>query len=355
MRKKILIVDDEAINREILKQIFEQDYDIIMAKEGKEAIEFINRYQNDLAIVLLDLIMPVINGYQVLHILNANGMIKKIPVIMITANTDTKIALSCYSLGAADIINKPFVAQIVRQRILNTIEMYEDRDSLKKLLEQSNEKLTERERQLEQFYDRLMDAISNIVEFRDTDSGMHVKRVKGLTQLLACTYQKLYPEENITDEQVHAIVRTSALHDIGKIAIPDSILLKPGKLNPDEWEIMKSHTTRGCDILAMLENVQDSDQYKTAYDIIRHHHERYDGTGYPDGLKGDNIPLAAQLVAIVDVYDALVSDRIYKKAYTKEKAYSMITNGECGVFSDKILACFEHARKVIELFSDTHQ
>lgn len=354
MRKKILIVDDEAVNRELLKQIFEKDYDIIMEEDGRGAIEAVNKYQDELAIVLLDLMMPKVNGYQVLQVLHASNTTDNLPVILITANTDMKITLSCYSLGVADIINKPFVTQVVRQRILNTIQMYQDKARLKKLLEKSEEKLSEREHQLQQFYDNLMDAISNLVEFRDTDSGMHIKRVKGLTQIIGRTYQNLYPDDGLTDEELANIVRTSALHDIGKIAVPDAILLKPGRLTDDEWDIMRSHTTRGCDILTTLENVQDSEQYKTAYEIIRHHHERYDGKGYPDELRGDEIPLSAQLVAMADVYDALTSERIYKKAYSKEKAYQMIMKGECGVFSDKMLKCLEQARKVVELFSDTH-
>lgn len=349
------MVDDEAINRELLRQIFESEYDIVMAEEGKEAISLVGQYQNELAVVLLDLMMPKLNGYQVLQVLNYSNIIKKIPVILITSNTNTEIALSCYSLGVADVINKPFVAQIVRQRVLNIIGMYQDRETLKNLLDQSNHTVQEQQEQLHKFYDNLMESISNLVEFRNLESGMHIKRVKGLTQILIKVYQQMYPEEGLTEEQMSIIVRTSALHDIGKLAIPDSILLKPGKLTENEWEVMKSHTTRGCEILTMLENVQDSDQYRTAYDIIRHHHERYDGRGYPDGLKGDEIPLAAQIVSIVDVYDALVSERIYKRAYDKEKAFQMILAGECGAFSDKILDCLKNTKKVIELYSDTHQ
>lgn len=355
MRGKILIVDDEELNRELLKQIFENEYEVITAKDGKEAILAINRHMNELTIVLLDLIMPVVNGYQVLQVLSANKILDKIPVILITANTDLQVALTCYSLGAVDIINKPFTAQIIRRRIINTIEMYQNKEKLERLLQNSNQKLTEKERQLEDFYDNLIDAISNIVEFRDLESGMHVKRVKGLTRILAQSYMQLYPEDGLTTEHMHTIVRASALHDIGKISIPDNILLKPGRLTDDEREIMKSHTTKGCEILTLLENVQDSDQFKASYEICRHHHERYDGGGYPDGLVGDDIPLSAQLVAIVDVYDALVSERVYKKAYSKEEAYDMIVQGECGVFSPKVLHCFEYARKVIELFSDTNQ
>ena len=187
------------------------------------------------------------------------------------------------------------------------------------------------------------------------ESGMHIKRVKGLTQIMAQAYAKLYPEEGLTEEDIYMIVKASALHDIGKIAVPDNILLKPGRLTDEEFKIMQSHTTKGCEILSKLEEVQESGQYQVSYDICRHHHERYDGRGYPDGLVGDDIPLSAQLVSVVDVYDALVSERVYKKAFSKDEAYDMIMNGKCGTFSPKMLKCFEKARKVIELFSDTHQ
>ncbi|MDE6759990.1 MAG: response regulator [Lachnospiraceae bacterium] len=355
MRNKILIVDDEELNRELLKQIFEEDYEIIMAENGKEAILAVDQHIKELAVVLLDLVMPVVDGYHVLQVLNTKGVLKKVPVILITANTDVQAALDCYSLGAVDIINKPFTAQIIHRRILNTIEMYQNKEKLEKLLRSSNRKLSEKEQQLEAFNDYLIEAVSDIVEFRDLESGMHIKRVKGLTQIMAQAYAKLYPEEGLTEEDIYMIVKASALHDIGKIAVPDNILLKPGRLTDEEFKIMQSHTTKGCEILSKLEEVQDSGQYQVSYDICRHHHERYDGRGYPDGLVGDDIPLSAQLVSVVDVYDALVSERVYKKAFSKDEAYDMIMNGKCGIFSPKMLKCFEEARKVIELFSDTHQ
>ncbi len=355
MSEKILIVDDEAINRELLCQIFSDQYEVIQAEEGKEAIRAIQQHQKDLVVILLDLIMPKVNGYQVLQVLNASNLIKNIPVILITANTDMKIALACYSLGAADIINKPFVAQIVKHRITNTIEQYKDKKKLKELLMQSNQKLSKQEQQLTHFYDNLIDTVSNLLEFRNVNTSKHVSRVRSMTGIMAQTYRKLYPEDGLSKQQMETIVRTSTLHDIGKISIPDSILMKPGRLTDREWEVMKSHTTRGCEILSTLENFRESDQYTTAYDIVRHHHERYDGRGYPDSLKGDDIPLSAQLVSVVDVYDALVTERVYKKAYSKEKAYDMIMKGECGAFSEKMMLCLEHARKVIELYSDTHQ
>ena len=353
MRKKILIVDDEEVNRELLRPVFENEYEILMAENGREAIRYANQYRDDLAAILLDLVMPVVDGYQVLQVLHAEQTVEKIPVILITMNKDQETALQCYSLGVTDIFNKPFVIPIVRQRVLNAIEMYQSRERLQELLDRSNQKLTEREHQLESFYNNLMEAVSDIVEFRDVESGTHIKRVKGLTQIMAESYMQLYPEEGFTKEQMKTVVEASALHDIGKIAIPDQILLKPGRLTDEEREIMQAHTTKGCDILSKLENVQDMEHYKVAYEIARYHHERYDGRGYPDGLVGDAIPLSAQLVSVVDVYDALVCKRVYKKAFEKDEAYRMIMNGDCGVFNPKILKCFDNAREMIELLSDS--
>lgn len=353
MRNKILIVDDEALNRDILKQIFEGSHEILMACDGEEAMEQFRRYRDELAAVLLDLIMPKVNGYQVLQALNAGGETKRIPIILITANTDIKVALSCYSIGAAEIVNKPFVAGIVRHRVMNIIEMYESREQLKDKLHLSEQKLHENERQLEEFNRNLIDTISDVVEFRDMESGEHIKRMKGFTQILGTAYEKLYPDSGLTPHKIDMIVQASVLHDIGKIAIPDSILLKPAKLTENEMEVMKSHTTKGCDILEKLENVQDAEHYTVAHEIVRHHHERYDGNGYPDGLKGDEIPLSAMLVSVADVYDALRSDRVYKKAYDSEKAYQMIVNGECGVFHPNLMKCLEYSRKAMEFFADS--
>jgi len=353
MRKKILIVDDEELNRELLRQIFEGDYEILMARDGREALNLVNVYRNDIAAVLLDLVMPNVNGYQVLQAFNAEGDTQVIPVILITANTDIKIALSCYSIGAAEIINKPFVSAIVRQRVVNTIEMYASREYLRKQVNISEQKLSEKEKQLDEFNDKIVDAISEVIEFRDVESGQHIKRVKGLTQIMATSYARLYPEANLTRERIGMIVKAAALHDIGKIAIPDSILLKPGRLTDDEREVMKGHTTRGCDILAKLADVQEDDMYEVSYEIVRHHHERYDGRGYPDGLKGDEIPLSAAIVSVADVYDALTSERVYKKPYTKEKAFQMIVDGECGAFDPKLIRCLEYSKKVMELFVDS--
>lgn len=350
MRKTILIVDDEELSRALLSQMFAGEYNVIMASEGRGAIGEISRHMKDIAVILLDLVMPDFNGYQVLQVLSAKNITDHIPVVMITAQKDVKVEMACYALGAVNFINKPYVAEVVQKRVSNVIEMYQRQESLETVVKEQKAELYAQQMKLEQFYDKLIDAVSNIVEFRDLETGDHIKRVKGLTKIMAQTYMSLYPESGLTPEKIKTIVRASALHDIGKIAIPDQILLKPGSLTNDERQVMMSHTTKGCEILNMLGDMQDEEQFRVCYDICRYHHERYDGRGYPDNLKEDQIPLPAQLVSIADVYDALVSERVYKKAYDKEKAYQMIVGGECGEFGPKLLACLKQAKSVIEAY-----
>ncbi len=352
-RKSILIVDDDIISRELLKQIFESDYDIIQAEDGREAIQKLGQYINEIAIVLLDLMMPNLNGFQVLHVLNAKRIVERIPVVLVTAQKDTQVELSSYALGASAVISKPFVAQVLRMQVSNIIEMHKKADEMENAIRGYQLELLAQQERMNVFYNNLLDAVSNIVEFRDLETGEHIKRVKGFTRLMAQTVMELYPEKGLTPRKIDIIVRASAIHDIGKIAIPDKILLKPGRLTDEERRIMMDHTVKGCEILNLIVDLQDEELFKACYDICRYHHERYDGRGYPEGLKGDEIPLSAQIVSIVDVYDALVSVRVYKKAYDNETAYNMIVNGECGEFSPEILRCLEYSRSAIEALSDS--
>lgn len=353
MRNTILIVDDEELNRELLRQMFEEDYDILTANDGREAIRYLEKNKNEIAIILLDIVMPVLNGFQVLQVINNKKLLDKIPVILITAQDDEQTEFQCYQMGATAIINKPFVAQTVRKRVISTIELYRNIDEMEGTISEQDEKIEEQEKKLNAFSDTLLEAVSNIVEFRNLESGTHVKRVKGFTRIFANTYKKLYPQEGLTDEQIEVIVRAASLHDLGKIAIPDNILLKPGRLTDEEREVMMTHTTKGCEILNMLSDVQEQEQFKASYEVCRYHHERYDGKGYPDGLKADEIPISARLVSIADVYDALVSERVYKKPFDKQTAYTMIMEGQCGIFDPKILSCFEYCKKEIEEFADS--
>jgi putative two-component system response regulator len=352
MRDTILIVDDEELNRELLCQMFEGKYKLLTAADGREGIMLLGKHINEIAVILLDIVMPVVNGYQVLQVLHSRDIISRIPVVLITAQDDDQTELQCYQMGASALISKPFKAQTVIKRVDDIINMHQNVEVLQQQVKTQEDQLLEQQKKLEDFNERLLDVISNVVEFRDVESGEHIKRVKGLTRIMAKTYQAMYPEEHITDATIDIITKASAMHDIGKISIPDHILLKPGRLTDDEKQVMMSHTTKGCEILNMLASFQDEEQFRVAYDICRYHHERYDGSGYPDALKGDKIPLAAQLVSVADVYDALVSDRVYKKAYDKDTAYEMIVTGKCGQFSPKMMACFEKARKAIESLAE---
>lgn len=352
--KKILVVDDDKLSRELLRRIFEDEYEVVTAQDGQEAIYAIREYMTDIAVILLDLLMPVLNGYQVLQVLNAEKITDKIPVILVSSQTDVNTELSVYALGAASVISKPFVSELVKRNVNNIVALRQSAVGMEEIIQNQSRQLDEQQQRLDNYNDYLLEAISNIVEFRDLESGTHIKRVKGLTRIIAETYQRLYPDAGLTQHKIEVIVRASVTHDIGKIAIPDSILLKPGRLTEEERKIMMAHTNKGCEILDLLTDVQNSEQLDASYEICRYHHERIDGTGYPDGLAGDDIPLSAQLVSIADVYDALVSKRCYKEPYDKDTAYQMIVDGECGVFSPKLLKCLGDSRSAIEAFIENY-
>ena len=349
-RDTVLIVDDVKINRELLKDIFSEKYKILEASNGIEAIKILDEKKDEIVLLFLDLIMPEKNGLDVMVHMSLNGMRDIIPVIMITGEATIESDIKAYELGVADVIYKPFEPRIVWRRAENIIELYTNRISIEEELVERTKELQENRKKLEQSNDFLINALSSVVEFRSMESDEHIKRVKMFTKIILRYWQALHPEDNFTNEQIELIVSASALHDLGKIAIPDKILMKPGKLTPEEYEEMKKHTIYGCEILENFKQ-EENEFYHYCYDICRYHHERYDGKGYPDGLKGDEIPIWAQVVAIVDVYDALVSRRVYKDSFTIDDAIKMIYNGECGVFSPKLLECFDKAKS--ELISAT--
>ena len=345
----ILIVDDVDINREILCEMF-QGYNTIQAANGKEAVNILTYNRDKISVVLLDVVMPVMDGVAVLEEMKRRGWIESIPVLLITGEATTEIERKAYGLGVSDIIKKPFDEFIVQQRTKNVIELYYNKRHLEDMVSLQTKVLRKQAEELQNINDRIIDVMSNVVEFRNLESGNHVKRVKTFTNILAKYVAQEYPEYKLDDDAINMITSASALHDVGKIFIPDAILLKPGRLTPEEFNIMKTHTTRGCEVLDMLAeaDIQQGEYGKVSYDICRHHHERYDGRGYPDGLKEEEIPISAQIVSVADVYDALVTERCYKSAFTTEEAYRMISNGECGTFSPKLMHCFALARKEFE-------
>lgn len=333
--RTILIVDDIEINRAVLSEIFKDDYNTIEACNGVEALDIINS-GTEISAMLLDLIMPEMDGFETLREMNRLGKIQSIPVFLITAEESEEMLLEGYNLGAVDVISKPFRAHFLKHRIGNVIELYGYQNELESIVARQVESLNEMNRSM-------VETLATLIEFRDCESGEHVKRICGLTKILMTQVSSMYQEYYLPQEEINKIVTSSVLHDVGKIAIPDNILNKPGRLTDEEFEIMKQHTTKGCEILQKIPHIMDKGIYYYSYDICRHHHEKWDGRGYPDGLSGDNISIWAQVVAVADVYDALTSERVYKKAFSHETAVEMIRNGECGAFNPKVLKAFDAA------------
>lgn len=331
--KTILIVDDIEINRAILAEIFKDDYEIVEACNGAQAIEIMNG-DMEISAVLLDLIMPEVNGLGVLEEMNRNGKIKSTPVFLITASESEELLMEGYNLGAIDVITKPFMTHFLKCRVNNIIELYGHRNELQEIVAEQVERLSS-------LNQSMVETLATIIEFRDCESGEHVKRICGLTKILMKQVSKMYPEYYLPQSEIDKIVTSSILHDVGKISIPDRILNKPGRLTKEEFEIMKQHTVKGCEILQNIPHIMDEEIYNYSYDICRHHHERWDGRGYPDGLSGDDISIWSQVVSIADVYDALTAKRVYKKAFSHDTAVEMIKNGECGAFNPKVLKAFD--------------
>lgn len=329
---QLLVVDDSEMNREILKEILGKEYRILEACDGEEALKMLEQYGTEISLVLLDIIMPKMDGFEVLAYMNRDKWIEDIPVIMISSEGSESYIRRAYELGASDYISRPFDAKVVYQRVINMIKLYAKQ---RRLIHLVTDQIYEKEKN-----NRMMTGIlSQIVEFRNGESGLHVLHINILTQLLLEKLTRKSENYDFSWSQQHMIATASALHDIGKIGIDEKILNKPGKLTKEEFEAMKQHTIIGARMLDRLEMYHDEEMMKYAYEICRWHHERYDGKGYPDGLKGEEIPISAQVVSLADVYDALVSDRVYKKAYSHEKAMEMILNGECGMFNPLLLEC----------------
>ncbi len=342
-KQQILIVDDEAINREILKTMFDE-YDKLEAENGREAVAKIAGNRN-LVLILLDISMPVMTGFDVLEYMHDHELLDRIPVILITGETVIDSEDRAYTYGVADVIHKPFYPHIVKKRSQNIIELYQNKLDMEKRLKQQEEEIRAQEKEIRENNEVMLEALSSIVESRSLETGEHTRRIKKFTGVMLDYLLEYFPGYGLTKKQADLIAEASVLHDIGKIGIPDTILLKPGRLTSEEFEIMKAHTTIGCEILEKSYRRKDSEFYRYCYEICRHHHERWDGSGYPDHLAGNEIPISAQIVAVADVYDALVSPRVYKKAFDKDRAFDMIMNGECGQFSSDVLKCFGLAKE----------
>lgn len=340
-QNKVLIVDDSELNRSLLADMLRDEYEVLEAENGLQAVKILEYHQFQISLILLDIVMPEMDGFEVLAMMNKNKWIERIPVIIISAETTAAYIDAAYDLGATEYVNRPFDPKTIRRRVSNTIMLY----SKQKFLENA---VTEQVLEKEKSNFIMVEVLSHIVEFRNGESGMHVLNIRTITEMLLKQLCVLNDQYRYLQPKILLIANASSLHDIGKISIDEQILNKPGKLTYEEYEKIKAHSSIGANMLEKTRYYPNEEIVHIARDICRWHHERYDGKGYPDGLVGDEIPIEAQVVSLADVYDALTHKRVYKEAYTHQKAFEMIFEGECGAFNPLLLQCMRDIGPMLE-------
>ncbi|MCI8300457.1 MAG: response regulator [Lachnospiraceae bacterium] len=354
-RRKILIVDDVESNRMILAEIFRAEYQILQAEDTVCTLQLLEQNARETAAVLLDWHLSKEDGSRILAAMKKKGWMNDIPVLIVTAEHSTEVEKKCIQMGASDLIRKPFDTDVVKNRVKNNISLYQHKNQMEEKVREQNQMLHKQysvmklqAEKLKKANEKMIDIVCNILEHHYPEFSENTQIIREISRIIGKNVQKHYPEYKLTDGDVEAIAELSSLRDIGKLLISDHVLYKPAKLTREETEYMKSHTAKGCEIMKMMKDLQTPEYHKKSMEICRYHHERYDGRGYPEGLKGDEIPISAQIVSVVDAYHALISERIYKRAYSKEEAYYMILGGDCGIFSPKIMECFRMSRKEME-------
>ena len=343
-RDTVLIVDDAEVNREILKLIFEDKYRTLEAADGAEGLALLRQYENQVCMILLDVVMPKMDGLEFLEHFSKLELQNQIPVFLITADGSDQVTRRAYEMGVMDVIQKPIVPYVVKRRVDSVVELFCARACLNMRVHEQQLELLRPAEKIIELNKGIIEALATAIEFRSGESGEHVHRIHDITEILL---RETSLGAGLSGEEITQIALGSIMHDIGKIAIPDAILNKPGRLTAEEYEIMKQHTVYGGQMLEKIPQLRESEGFSYAYDIARHHHERWDGRGYPDGLKGDQISIWAQIVSLADVYDALVSKRVYKAAFGFEEALNMIREGQCGVFNPQLLEAFLEKEKDI--------
>lgn len=337
----ILIVDDSEINRDILSSILSNEFNIIEASGGKECIEALEKYGTEISLVLLDIMMPEVDGFDVLRYMSNHHLIEDIPIITITGDESGETIRKAYEMGVSDFIGRPFDTKVVYRRVLNTINLYEKQ---RRLISTVSDEILEKEKNSR----ILVDILSQIAEFRSGMGSEHVTNINKITELLLIRLREKTAKYDLSEKDVYLITTASSLHDIGKVGVDSTILNKPGKLTPEEFEQVKKHTVIGAEMVMNIGEFRNEPLVRYAHDICLYHHEKYDGKGYPKGLTGDEIPIAAQVVALADVYDALTAKRVYKDAYSAEEAVQMIVDGECGKFNPLLMECLLDIRRFLE-------
>lgn len=345
--KIILVIDDSELSRALIENTFGKKYIVKSLNNGKSGLEFIRKHKDEIVAILLDRVMPEMSGLDMLRIMRNEKLGEDIPVFLITADNSEEVMYEGYDLGVQDIIEKPFIPYFLKRRVENIIELYKTKKDLKDTIEYQSQIISKKIEELKKINSSVIETLILAIEFRSEETGQHVQNIRNLTYKLLSKLKDLGYEscKDFTENEMDIISNASTLHDIGKIVIPDVVLNKPGRLTPEEFEIMKTHTLQGAELIARIPNVGNEALFKYAYDICRHHHERWDGRGYPDGLKGNEISIWAQVVALADVYDALTSSRCYKKAFSKEESINMITTGQCGTFNPDLIKAFLEIEK----------
>lgn len=354
-RNTILIAEDVEINRSILKEMFEEQYEVAEAENGQVAIDYLDSNGNEVACILLDLVMPVKTGFDVMEYMKEAEMMDSIPIILITGDDSKETEEIAYNYGASDIIYKPYIERVVMRRVKNVVDLYTHKNHMEALVQEKTLQVQKQSKELKETIEMILEALGRVVGYKVNESKEHTRRIRKFTRIMLKYAAENHPEYELDDEKIDMILRATALHDIGKLGIPDEVLLKYGKLSPADERLMQSHTTIGCEILESFSQISDQKFYGYCYDICRHHHERWDGGGYPDKLAGDEISFVVQIVSLVDAYEELITENAYHTPYTHQTAVQAIMDGEEGVFSPMALECFslanEEFQKLVE-FSD---
>lgn len=345
-------MDDDEFNRAILDNLFAPYYTIQEAENGRQGLDAILDGPDRFSAVLLDVVMPEMDGIEVLRRMSRQGLLQKLPVFLITAEARDDVMKEAYRLGVMDVISKPVVPYVVLRRVQSVVELFEARRRLSSTVESQQSELMRRAEQIAELNMGMLEALSTAIEFRDGESGEHVRRIHDITKTML-TDTRL--GQGISPAEIELIATASIMHDVGKIAIPDAILNKPGRLTPEERKVMETHTIRGAEMLERIPQLRENEAYPYAYDIARHHHERWDGRGYPDGLKGNEISIWAQIVSLADVYDALSCKRVYKNAFDRDTVLEMIRTGQCGVFNPELLEVFFAVEPALHRLYETNK
>lgn len=346
----IMIVDDMDLNRTILREMFKTKYEIGECCNGQEAIECMKQHHDSIVMVLLDIRMPIMDGYGFLEYMHGQDYAKMIPVILITSDDDGNALERGYAFHVADVLLKPFKASVVIQRVENVIELYSHKNHLEELVKIQTFELQQQYEKLKQQNEKMMDLVREMITYRNVETQEHILYVEGYSKIIASHYAMLYPRSKMTQERIAYIAMAARMHDMGKITMPDLLMKRQGKLLPDEISYLREHTIRGSEMMEGMYDFQSKMLYKILYNVCRYHHEKYDGSGYPEGLKGDRIPIEAQIVGLADMYDALVNVTANKKKIPSNQAVAMLLQGVCGELSPRMKECLVEAKQDLEAF-----